>query len=216
MSARVRRAVGVVCLLIIGASLTSCGNSSPSSPTPITMTVTGTVPTLGQASQLTATITLTNGTKQDVTSQATWSSSNPPAATISSSGLLTVASLGIATITATYQGISGTLSVSLQLTSVAVTGPTSLTVGQQYQFTATATFSDSSTLDVTTQATWSTNGAGFLRVSSQGLATALAAIGSLPAPGLNVSAFYQGRTGQSAPITVVDSSSSTSTSSSAR
>jgi hypothetical protein len=212
MTARIRSVIFyVLSALTVSATFATCThNSTPTAPSPVTMVVTGTVPTIGQSSQLTATITLSDGNKQDVTSQATWASSSPATATVSGSGFLTVLTLGASTITATYQGTSGTLSVSLQLASISVTGPTSLTVAQQYQFTTTAGFSDNSTQDVTALATWTTNGSGFLRVSSQGLVTPLVAISGLPAPGLSVSAYYLGRTGQSAALTIIDPNNSTS------
>jgi hypothetical protein len=76
------------------------------------LVVSGTVPAIGQASQLTATkkIMLSDGTRLDVTKQATWSSSNTTVATITAAGgLLTVLTPGCAEITATYQEVSGKL-----------------------------------------------------------------------------------------------------------
>jgi hypothetical protein len=58
------------------------------------VTVTGTVPAVGQMSQLAAKATLSNGTSQDVTTQATWSSSNTAVATVTAGGLLKVLQLG--------------------------------------------------------------------------------------------------------------------------
>jgi hypothetical protein len=74
------------------------------------------VPVVGQLSPLSAKAVLSNGTSQDVTAQATWSSSNNSVATVSTGGLLKVLQLGTATITATYQGVSGQFSWSLQFT----------------------------------------------------------------------------------------------------
>ncbi len=55
--------------------------------------------------------------------------------------------------------------------------PTSanLVVGATQQFTATATYSDASTADVTSTATWVSANTGFATVNSSGMATALAA-----------------------------------------
>jgi hypothetical protein len=71
------------------------------------------VPSVGQTSQLRAKVTLSNGTSQDVTAQATWSSSNTTVATVTTGGLLKVLQLGTADITATYLGRSGQFSVSV-------------------------------------------------------------------------------------------------------
>jgi hypothetical protein len=89
--------------IAFGALLSACGgNNSPTAPSTSSITVTGTVPAVGQASQLTAKATQSNGTSQDVTAQATWSSSNTAVATVTSGGLLTLLQLGAADITATY------------------------------------------------------------------------------------------------------------------
>src|SRR5262249_38893843 len=62
------------------------------------------------------------------------------------------------------------------LTSIAVTpaNPT-VTVGGTQQFTATATYSDSSTLDVTNQVTFASSATGVATVTAGGLATGVAA-----------------------------------------
>ena len=50
---------------------------------------------------------LFSDTARDLTSMATWQSSNPQVATVSTAGLLTVVGDGETTITATYQEMSG-------------------------------------------------------------------------------------------------------------
>jgi hypothetical protein len=104
----------VVLLLISGSGC----HSNPVAPSSSSITVTGTVPSVGQTSQLDAKATLTNGTSQDVTTLATWSSSNTAVASVTAGGLLQVLSAGSAQITATYQGVSGQFSVSQPVTSV--------------------------------------------------------------------------------------------------
>jgi hypothetical protein len=108
------------------ATVACSGSSNPSpttpSPTVTSVTITGN-PSLNGGnltSQLIARATLSNGTLQDVSTLATWSSSNPAAATVSASGLVTAVSVGTTTISAAYQGQTGTLSVSvLSLTVLA-------------------------------------------------------------------------------------------------
>ena len=104
------------------------GSSSPTTPTtPAAVTVnsvavsgTATLTGKGQTSQLTATASLSNGTTQDVTSQATWQSDNASVASVSSSGLVTANAEGEATITATYQSKSGTLKIRADLPKKAI------------------------------------------------------------------------------------------------
>jgi hypothetical protein len=107
--------------------LAGCGGSksspaAPSAPAVTSLTVTGTatLTSKGQTAPLTATVTLSNGTTQIVTGQATWQSSNIIVATVSSGGLVTSAGDGEATITASYQGISGTMRVTVTLPRKAV------------------------------------------------------------------------------------------------
>ncbi len=95
--------------------------SSPSAPTPSSnnatvssVAITGGENFLpGQTTQLTSTATLSNGKTADVTTAATWTSSNPDAVTVSRSGLVMAVAVGAAKITATYQGVSGSTDVSV-------------------------------------------------------------------------------------------------------
>jgi hypothetical protein len=187
----------VVLLLISGSAC----HSNPVAPSSSSIAVTGTVPAVGQTSQLDAKATLSNGTVQDVTAVATWSSSNIAVASVTAGGLLQVLSAGSAQITATYQGVSGQFSVSqpvtsvTSVTSVTVIGPTSLTIPQPVQLTATAYLSNGTSQNVTFQATWQAPNQPVIQtsfiVSTQGIVTPL--FQSLAA---TITASYQGVTGQ--------------------
>jgi len=128
--------------------------------------------------QFTATGTFTDASQLDLTSQVTWSS-DASAATISAAGLAHGAAAGDATITAKLGAISGSTTLHVtgaQLVSIAVTGvSSSVAKGFTDQLTATGTYSDTSTADLTTQVAWSTDPTGIATVSnasgSQGLAT---------------------------------------------
>lgn len=122
---------------VITVALSACGGSS-NTPTPTTPSVQATVTAVaitgtatltvsGQANQLAATATLSDGTAQNVTSAATWQSSNAAVATISGTGLLTAVAAGTTTITATMQGRSGTLVVTVSLAGATGTGDVSMT-----------------------------------------------------------------------------------------
>jgi hypothetical protein len=111
--------IGVFALLV---ATTTCGGSSNSSPTSvpptvssIAITTTASIATIaaGQTMQLTATAALSNGSTQNVSTQATWQSSNLAVATVSSTGLVTSISSGTANISATYQGKIGTITISV-------------------------------------------------------------------------------------------------------
>ena len=67
----------------------------------------------GQTDQLTATGTFSDGSKQNLTGQVTWTSSATAVASISSAGLATAVSAGSAAISATLNGVSGTAPISV-------------------------------------------------------------------------------------------------------
>ena len=131
----------------------------------ITITPPDTSIAQGTSEQLTATGTFSDGTTQDLTASVTWISSAPSLVTVSnadgSQGLATGSGVGSATITATQSGVSGTTTVTVTsavLTSIAITAPNdTLALGTIIQFTATATFSDGSTQDLTTTAGWTSS-----------------------------------------------------------
>lgn len=113
----------------------------------------------------TATGTYDNGVTQDLTTTVTWASSDTAVLQVSNTagfkGEAQGVAAGTATLTATHSNISGSAAVTVTnatLTSIAVT-PTQLTLASQdrAQLTATGTFSDMTTLDITEQVTWSSS-----------------------------------------------------------
>src|SRR5207302_10623587 len=119
------------------------------------ITVTPSVPSIskGETQQFVATGTYSDGSTQNLTSVVSWSSSQPGVATVSTTGLATGVGAGAAVIAATSGTVSGstTLTVtSAALVSIATTpGNSSIALGTKQQFTATGTYTDGSTLNVT-------------------------------------------------------------------
>ena len=119
------------------------------------------------------------------TSQVIWSSSNPAIATVNAAGLITAVAGGTANITATFTSFGGTLATSntavitvsggVTLSTIAVTPavPTVFVNGTQ-QLLATGTYSDASTANLTSIATWSSLTPSVATVSATGLVTAIA------------------------------------------
>jgi DNA-binding beta-propeller fold protein YncE len=133
--------------------------------------------TLGLNEQFTAVGSYSDGSTQFLTASVSWSSSNPGVATISSTGLATSTGDGETTITATLGSISGstTLTVSpAALVSIAVTpaNPT-IAVGIELPFTATGTYSDGTTQNLSNTANWTSSNTAVATINSSGLATAL-------------------------------------------
>ena len=117
---------------------------------------------VGATQQYTATGTYSDTSTQNVTSQAAWTSSKTAVATINASGLATAVSAGSTTISAALAGVTNGTTLTVQtpptLVSIAVT-PANATnlVGATQQYTATGTYSDSSTQNLTSQATWTSS-----------------------------------------------------------
>ncbi|MEW6283581.1 MAG: FG-GAP-like repeat-containing protein, partial [Candidatus Eremiobacterota bacterium] len=144
----------------------------------------------------TATGVFSNQTTQDLTTQVNWSSLDPGVASVSNTGVATGVTPGTTPIRASLASLSGQAQLTVTaalLTSMAVTpaNPAFLSSCRPRQFTATGTFSDGSTLDVTAQAEWSsTNPAvanisntapdkGSLRTTGPGTTQVQAAAGSI-------------------------------------
>ena len=164
----------------ITASAGSIVSSSLLTVTPAILTaITITPPSpnivAGTAQAFTATGSYSDGSTQNLTNSVTWSSSTHAVATINGSGLATSSSAGQTTITAVSGSVTN--SVVMTVTAAVLTGVAvnpadpSLLVGSTQQFTATGTYSDNSTQDITGVATWSSSNTAVASVSA-GLASA--------------------------------------------
>lgn len=167
---------------ILASLLTACSSSSSPHLTSIQVTPAAPSVAAGLTQQFTATGMYSNSTTQDLTSTATWSSSNTSLATIASGGLATTkAAGGPVTISAAQNGVTGAASLQVTaptLVSIAVSPATdTIPVGTFLQFTATGTYTDGSTQNLTSSATWSSSAATVASIAAGGLATA-ATIGS--------------------------------------
>lgn len=159
-----------------GLTLT-CSNVALIAVTPATASI-----AKGTTQQFTAIGTLSDSATQNLTTWATWNSSNSSVATISSRGLATTVDEGSTLITATFDGVTSnqaTLTVTpALLVSIAVTPVNpSIALGTTQQFIATGTFSDSTTQDISSSVTWSSSNTGVATISnatgSKGLATSV-------------------------------------------
>lgn len=190
-------------------SLQACNSAGCSNPSTLTFATTASTTAslqginitpqtatvnVGHTQQLTATGTNVDGTIQDETSVATWSTGNQAVATINSSGLVTAIAVGSTTISACVgqvcgysvivvepstgatQGVQSPNNVLAGLSRIYVTpNPYSLAQGATQQFSATGTYTDGHSQDITAQVTWSTNSPGVVSISGSGLARGVAA-----------------------------------------
>ncbi len=137
--------------------------------------------------RFTATGTFSDNSTQDLTDKVTWSSSFATVATISngaeSKGLATAVGGGQTSIRAVLGSVSGSTTLSVftaGLVSIVVTpaGP-SILIGDTQQFTATGSFANGITQDLTQQVLWSSTQTNVATVSNapdlNGLATGVGA-----------------------------------------
>ncbi len=165
---------------VITATLT--GVSGTANLTVISLTSIAVTPNpasvhVGATVQFTATGTYSDNSSAIITSQVTWSSGTMSVATIAAStGLATGVTQGSSIITATLGTINGTATLNVAaLVSIAITpNPASVGLGGSVQLTATGTFSDSTTANISNQVTWNSATMADATISNTGLATGVA------------------------------------------
>lgn len=195
-------AVVVPVLLVV--FLAGCsGNYKKPTKTLTSIAVTPATPAhlkVGATQAFTATGTYSDSSTADITSSVTWASGTTATATISNAGLATGVAAGTTAITATQGTVvsPGVTLTVIALTSIDVTphAPATIAIAATQQFTATGTYSDASTSDISSQVTWSCLPASTATISAAGLATG-AANGTA-----QVSASLQGITSNSVTLTV--------------
>jgi hypothetical protein len=111
-----RLIVGAIVALTVG-SAPACGSRTPAAPTAASVSsvaVTGaSLLGVGQQAQLTAIATRSDGSTENVTTAATWISSNTTVVTVSAGGIAVAASDGDADIRATHQTVTGLFHIAV-------------------------------------------------------------------------------------------------------
>jgi hypothetical protein len=156
-------------------------------PALVSIAVTPANPTVAYAGtqQMTATGTYSNSSTADLTASVTWGSATPANATVSASGLVTgVTANGNSVISATLGLISGNTTVTVApapLVSIAVTpvDPVLATTTSSQQMTATGTYADTTTADLTTAVIWDSATPAAATIDPAGLVTGVATGASL-------------------------------------
>jgi uncharacterized protein YjdB len=166
------------------------GNSSTKTLTAVAVTPANVSLNVGATQQFAATGTYSDGSQTDVTSSATWASSNAVVATVNATGMLNALTQGTASVTAKLGSASATASATVNpslksLTSIAITPSTfSIALGGRQQLTATGNYSDNTQSNLTSSVVWSSSNGSVATVSSAGVLLAAGA-GSV-----NVTATY--------------------------
>lgn len=154
--------------------------------TRIDLTPTTGATALGYTRQFIATGTYSDGTTQLITDVATWTSSDDSVALVSNAsgtrGLLSTVSVGSVTVSATWNGVTGSTSHAVTpavLVFLTIDQPSlTLSVGSSGPLTCTGIFSDGSTQPLTTAVTWTSSDLAVAQVSnasgSEGQVSAIA------------------------------------------
>jgi trimeric autotransporter adhesin len=115
------------------------------------------------------------GNPKDITDQITWVSADTTVATMDSKGVATAVGSGRVIITGTIQDpttlqlltVSTVLTVVPQLTGITISpGSVQIAKGTTQQFTATGTYNDGTSPDITSLVTWSSTQSGVAAISS--------------------------------------------------
>jgi 6-phosphogluconolactonase (cycloisomerase 2 family) len=175
-------------LLFVMALVAGCHSSSGSYSAPmaqlssIAVGPPDSTVAMGLSSQFTATGVYSDGTKQDLSSQVSWSSANAAAAGINSAGLATAASPGATMIIAKMGKMSGSTSLNVTAATLVVIDLTptnaSLANGLTNRFVAAGVYTDNSVHDISASVTWTSSVNSVAAISntpgSNGVTTATA------------------------------------------
>jgi hypothetical protein len=150
----------------------------------VSITVAPASPTItrGNSLQFAAFAHYPDNTEKDITSFATWSSSDVNVAKIDPSGIAAGTELGAATISAAIEDMNGStvFNVSRDILSIAVTPASgSIANGAVQQFKAIGTFSDKTVKDITSSAVWRSSNTDVAFVDATGRTVAGNAVGAV-------------------------------------
>jgi hypothetical protein len=166
---------------IFGILLSACGGgthvSSNSHLIRISIRPGDSALSVGQTLQLSAVGTYDDGTTNDRMAQMQWASSNAAIASVSSTGMLQAKAVGAVAISASIEGLTASINISVKSAapqSVAITpAPVAITVGQSLQLTVIAALSDGTHQDVTQAVTWTISDPSIIAIDATGVVNAL-------------------------------------------
>jgi len=155
----------------------------------------------GHTTSFTATATYSDGATSDITNQVTWASGSSIVTINKSTGVATAATVGNTVVSASLNGVtSPTASIAVTtaaLQSISITPATTTTPkGLAATFSATGTYSDGTTGNVSGSVTWASSNTAVATLNTSGVAATLA-IGST-----TITATTGGVTSNAATLTV--------------
>ncbi len=166
-----------------GSGVTTPEEKDPPTLTSITVAPESATIQTGSTRQFTATGTYSDGSTENLTSLVTWDSTDKAVATIDDDGLATGTGEGTATISAAYDGKSGSATLTVEdvvtpptLESITI-APESATIyiDESLQFTATANYSDGTSVGISaTTVIWTSGDETVATIDENGFATGAA------------------------------------------
>ena len=201
---------GAVTGVAVGSTTVSAslnGISSPNANITVTdailssIAITGATLPKGTTANLVATGTYSDGTTAIITADVSWTSADPSTATVGvHTGAVVGTEVGITTVTAALSGITSNTAdidvIAATLSSIAITpAPVSLAKGTNTNLSATGTYSDGDTRDITTQVNWTSlapatasvgASTGVVQANAVGSTSISASLNGIDAPSINV------------------------------
>lgn len=187
--------ISLFCLLLCCALLPNCGNSSPTLSQIVVSPAGKSIPK-GTILAFTATGMYSNGTEKNLTALVTWQTSPSTVAEVNTQGSVSGKAVGNAVVTAQYESAAGSAALTVgpaALTKITVSAPeSSLPLDESEQLTATGTYTDGTTQNLTSTVAWQAGPTTIAAVSSQGQ------LKGLSQGAAQISAAYQNLTGTAA------------------
>lgn len=175
---------GTAVLTATVGNVTTTFNLTVTSATVTSLTISPAAPSVskGLTTQFTAKGTFSDATLQDLTFDATWASTAPGVASVSdassSKGFTRALAVGTASITATFDGVTGTTpltvtEVLLQSISVSPASASILNLSSR-NFQAVGHYSDGTSTDISGQVSWSSSRPEIATIATSGTVKAVA------------------------------------------
>lgn len=220
-----RKAINfIVFLFALFLFACSTGNNSTNNQTPdnkaklvaIDLSPESIVSPVGGTWQVKATGVYSDGKFVDLTKDATWYSSSESVATVDntpeSKGIVTTIAPGTSSVTATFNGVTSSISAfeaqdpaSVRLNSIIISGGSnSLPLNSTTQYKAIGLYSNGSAIDLTTSVTWQSSTPSVASVSNSVSTKGL--VSTLVAGSTAVSATFSGVSSNSLPLSVTNAS----------
>jgi hypothetical protein len=181
--------------LTASSGMTTGSASATCSQINISITGVPSLNLLGQSAQLQAVMAGLGIASTSITASASWSSTNPTAAVVSNAGILTCSSNGSTQVTATYFQRSASVPITCTSPTLSIAGPATPTpLNGTAPLTATLSYANGTSTDVTSSANWQSSPAIIAVVSPGGVLTCLS-------PGTTSVTATSGTTTSSIPVT---------------